>query len=390
MKKKTVVYIVLIIAVIAISTYFFFRSSKRSDVKYITESVTRGKIVQKVTATGTVNPEAMVIIGSQVSGKISELYVDFNSPITKGQLLAKIDPLIYQSRVDQARFNLNLARENLKKNEVTLKDAEKTLRRKEELRKKSFASDEELDSAQTAYDLALAQINVTKAQIDQQKAALEESQTNLKYTNILSPVDGIIITRDVDAGQTVVASMQTPTLFTAAKDLTRMQINTNVDEADIGKIAFGQDVEFTVDAYTGKIFNGKVSQIRNSPQTLQNVVTYDVVVDVSNPEKILKPGMTASVSVTTSVKDDVLRVPSSSLRFIPRDIREKMIKDIRLKKEYGYKVWKEGDGVKSSKEAENLVSVDITPDVADDFYTEVASGGLKEGDKVIIEAVYKE
>ena len=383
MKKSRMIIAVIVIAVLAGGGFLMFGRKKKEDVQYTFGSVSKGRIIQKVSATGTVNPEVQVLIGSQVSGKISELFADFNSPIKQGQMLAKIDPLIYQSRVDQAKFNLNLSRENMKKNEVTLKDAEKTLKRMETLNKTGFASDKELDDARTAYDSAVAQIGVTKAQIDQLKAALEEARTNLKYTNIISPVDGIIVTRNVDVGQTVVASMQTPTLFVAAKDLTRMKINTNVDEADIGKISVGQDVEFTVDAYPERTFNGKVSQIRNSPLTVQNVVTYDVVIDVSNPELILKPGMTTNVNITTSIEDNVLRVPNAALRFIPRDLREQMAKNLEMKKKYGFKVWKLGKD-------NSPVSVDVKPGVTDDIYTQIAGGDIKENENVIVEAIYKE
>ncbi|RMF94994.1 MAG: efflux RND transporter periplasmic adaptor subunit [Candidatus Schekmanbacteria bacterium] len=383
MKRKTLLFSLIIALAVLVGAYYFFKPPKEYNVEYITAPVTRGKIIQKVTATGTVNPKALVIIGSQVSGKVSEIYVDYNSRVKKGQLLAKIDPQLFQARVDQARYNLRLAKNNLEKNEVLLRDAELKLKRIKALNEAGFASDQELDSAQNAYDSALAQVEVSRAQVEQQKANLEEAETNLKYTNIISPVDGIIVSRNVDVGQTIVASLQTPTLFLAAKDLSVMQIETNVDEADIGRVKVGEDVEFTVDAYPDRVFNGKVSQIRISPQTVQNVVTYVVIIDVDNSDLILKPGMTANVNITTGVKDNVLRIPNAALRFMPREEKEKMRRNENYKKYISRGVWK----LVSERE---IKRVEVKTGISNSQYTELVEGEISEGDKLVIDAIYED
>ena len=263
--------------------------------------MTRGDLRAAVTATGTVSAVTTVLVGTQVSGTVKELFVDFNSPVKKGQLLAQIDPALSEARVAQAKANLQAAEANVQKAEVALQDATRTLERNRTLFAKNYIARSDLDTAETSQLSAQAQLNAAKAQVEQNRAALQQEETNLRYTRILSPVDGVVISRNVDIGQTVAASFQTPTLFSIAQDLTRMQIDTNVDEADIGRIRVGQTVQFTVDAYPDVQFPGKVSEIRNAPITVQNVVTYDVVIKVANPEHKLKPGMTANVSIITAV-----------------------------------------------------------------------------------------
>jgi HlyD family secretion protein len=338
---------IVIICVLLIGGFFLYQviGQKGSNQKFRTVKVERGEIRSVVTATGTINPVITVLVGSQVSGTIKALYADFNSEVKEGQVVAQIDPAIFEAQVEQgkanvlntqanvlnAQANLENAKANLVKAEVAVLDTKRTLDRNQPLLERKVVAQATLDTAQANYETALAQRDVAKAQIEsaksqvesskaqveQARAALKLSETNLRYTTIRSPVHGIVISRNVDVGQTVAASLQAPTLFTIAKDLTQMQVDTNVSEADIGRIAKDQEVTFNVDAYPEKTFRGRVSEIRNAPITVQNVVTYDVVIEVDNKELKLKPGMTANASVLTQHKEGILRIPNAALRFRP-------------------------------------------------------------------------
>mgnify|MGYP005832225437 FL=1 len=371
--KKTIAVVLILIATV-IGGYLLLKKDK-DTVKYRTEKVTRGDIISSVTATGTVNPVTTVLVGTQVSGTIKHIYVDFNSPVKKGQIVAQIDPATFEAQVEQSRANLLAAQSNIQKAEATLIDAKRTLERNRLLFSKGLIARSDLDSAETNYETAKAQAETAKAQAEQAKASLKMAETNLMYTRIVSPVDGIVISRNVDVGQTVAASFQTPTLFTIAQDLTKMEIHCNVSEADIGRVKTGQTAEFTVDAYPDTIFKGKVYQIRNAPITVQNVVTYDVVVKVENPDLKLKPGMTANISIIVETKRDILKIPNAALRFRPPE----MEKDKRPLKRKG--VWMIDNG--------KLTRREITLGISDGSYTEVRSG-LNEGDSVIVEALTKE
>lgn len=371
--KKTIVVVLILIATV-IGGYLLLKKDK-DTVKYKTEKVTRGDIISSVTATGTVNPVTTVLVGTQVSGTIKHIYVDFNSPVKKGQIVAQIDPATFEAQVEQSRSSLLAAQSNLQKAEATLIDAKRTLERNRLLFSKGLIARSDLDSAETNYETAKAQAETAKAQAEQAKASLKIAETNLMYTRIVSPVDGIVISRNVDVGQTVAASFQTPTLFTIAQDLTKMEIHCNVSEADIGRVKTGQIAEFTVDAYPDTIFKGKVYQIRNAPITIQNVVTYDVVVKVENPDLKLKPGMTANISIIVETKRDILKIPNAALRFRPPE----MEKDKRPLKGKG--VWMIDKG--------KLTRREITLGISDGSYTEVRSG-LNEGDGVIVEALIRE
>ncbi len=372
MKRLTVVLLILI--VVASGVYFLLKKDK-DTIRYRKEKVIRGNIVASVTATGTVNPVTTVLVGTQVSGTIKHIYVDFNSPVKKGQLVAQIDPSTFEAQVEQARANLLTAQANLQKAEANLIDARRTLERNRSLFSKDLIARSDLDTAETNYETARAQVEATKAQVEQAKAALKIAETNLMYTKIVSPVDGVVISRNVDVGQTVAASFQTPTLFTIAQDLTKMQIDCNVSEADIGRIKADQTVEFTVDAYPDTTFKGRVFQIRNAPITIQNVVTYDVVVKVDNPELKLKPGMTANVSIIVDTKRDVLKVPNSALRFRPTNLE----RDKKTMKGKGVWVLDNGKAVRR----------EVTTGISDGSFTELLSG-LKEGEEVIVEELTKE
>lgn len=376
---KKILIGILIAAVLGTAAFFSF-GNKENEIKYRTEKTVRGDIVATVTATGTVNAVTTVLVGTQVSGTIKNIHVDFNSPVKKGQVIALIDPTTLEAQVAQARANLLSAKANLEKSEAALTEAKRTMDRNRELLLKNLIARSDLDTSETNHETAKAQVGVSKAQIAQTEAALKIAETNLGYTKILSPVDGVVISRNVDIGQTVAASFQTPTLFTIAQDLTKMQINTNVDEADIGNISVGQDVEFTVDAYPDVNFKGTVSQVRNSPSVVQNVVTYDVVIKVDNPDLKLKPGMTANVSIVLTGKKDVLRIPNAALRFSPA-AKEKG-RTQGQQKEKGLGVWVLQDG-KDKR-------VPVKTGISDGNYTELVSGDISEGQELIVESLVKE
>jgi len=360
MRKKVIYWIVFII-LLASGSYGSWQwwGSKELAVKYKTVKVERGSLATYVTANGTVNPVTTVLVGTQVSGTIQKLYADFNTVVQKGQLVAQIDPAIFQAQVSQARAkvenakaaflnaqadiitsrsNMEASKANVTKARVSLEDARRNFNRAQELFSRNLIAASDRDNAQTAYDSAAAlleaaqaqqkateaqlesakaRLESARAQIKQAEAELELSQVNLDHTSITAPVNGIVISRNVDVGQTVAASLQAPTLFTIAQDLTEMQVDTNVSEADIGRVAVGQETTFTVDAFPQVTFRGKVTEIRNAPMTIQNVVTYNVVIRVKNPELKLRPGMTANASILVAHKENVLKIPNAALRFRP-------------------------------------------------------------------------
>jgi HlyD family secretion protein len=277
--------------------------AKKSVLVFRTEKASIGDVVTTVTATGTINPVTTVEVGTQVSGTIKQIFVDFNSTVKRGQLIAQIDSSTLEAQVEQSKANLAQVKANETKAAASLADAERTMKRTEELFSRDLIAKSELDTAQTNYELFTASLEAAKAQVIQAEASLKYAETNLGYAKIVSPVDGVVISRDVDVGQTVAASFSTPTLFTIAQDLTKMQINASVDEADIAQIKTGQSVEFTADAYPEDVFHGKVKQVRNAAIIVSNVVTYDVVINFDNPYLKLKPGMTANVSFITASRN---------------------------------------------------------------------------------------
>ncbi|MEW6419153.1 MAG: efflux RND transporter periplasmic adaptor subunit [Nitrospirota bacterium] len=371
---KKIAIIGAIIIIIAVAGFLLLRG-RGKEPQFRTEKVVKGDIEMAVTATGTVNPVTTVLVGTQVSGTIKNIYVDFNSPVKKGQLIARIDPALFEAQMNQARANLLSAKANLEKAEATQIDAKRTMERNKELLSKNLIAQSDFDTAGTNYETAKASVSAAKAQVAQSKAALSSAETNLYYTKIVSPVDGIVVSRNVDVGQTVAASFQTPTLFSIAQDLTKMQIDANVDEADIGKVKTRQDVEFNVDAYPDITFKGKVWQVRNAPITVQNVVTYDVVIQVDNSELKLKPGMTANVSIIVSIKKNVLKIPNAALRFKPAE----KVKPVVQQKGAG--VW--------ILEQERPKRVPVTIGISDGNYTELISGKINEGQEVIVESLTK-
>ena len=374
--KKIIIGIVIIAFV---AGGIFLATRGNSDFQnFKTEKVSRGDIRSTVTATGTVNPVKTVLVGTQVSGTIKTLHVDFNSFVKKGQLLAQIDPSTFEAQVDQAKANLFSAEANVEKAEAALLETKRALVRNKALFSSNLIAKSDLDTSETNEMSATAQLKAAKAQVEQSRAALRVAETNLRYTRIISPVDGMVISRNVDVGQTVAASFQTPTLFNIAQDLSRMQIDTNVDEADIGRIRLSQAVEFTVDAHPDKTFRGLVSVIRNAPITVQNVVTYDVVVLVQNQEFILKPGMTANVAIITATKKDVLKIPNAALRFqmADRAPEAEARKGGKSQERKGPGIW--------LLENKTPKRVSVSLGISDGNNTEIVAGSLKEDNEVIL------
>jgi HlyD family secretion protein len=293
----------LSVAGLGLLAWWYFRNHQPAKIEFQTAKIQRGELTQVVTATGTLNPVTNVTVGSQISGNILKLYADFNSPVTNGQIIAQLDPATYQA-------NVKTAAADLANSKAALELAQVNARRADELVKNRLIS-------QSDYDTTLAALHQAEAQVLSKSAAVDRANVDLARCTIYAPVDGLVISRNVDVGQTVAASLSAPTLFVIANDLAQMQIDANVAEADIGGVVMGQDVDFSVDAFPTRTFHGKVVQVRNSPITLQNVVTYDTVISVNNSDLKLKPGMTANVSIIIARRDDALKIPNAALRFRP-------------------------------------------------------------------------
>jgi HlyD family secretion protein len=325
MKAARVWLIVLVVlGAAAFGAVAWTRNAKPAAPKFETVKVDQGRIVARVTATGTLSALVTVQVGSQVSGRLAEIFVDFNSKVKKGQVIAKIDPVLLKAAVEQARANYTAAKGNLEKSKAQAVDAERQYERAKALAERQLIATADRDTAESTAAAARAQVAASEGSVAQANASLHQAEANLEYATIKSPIDGVVISRSVDVGQTVAASLQAPTLFTIAEDLAKMQVDTSVAEADVGKLRPEMNATFLVDAYPQERFRGKVRQIRNAPQTVQNVVTYDAVIDVENPDLKLKPGMTANVTFIYAEKNDVLRVPNSALRFrAPAELTKK-------------------------------------------------------------------
>jgi len=403
MKFKRIALPALGVLLIAGGGFAYWRMGNSSqESPYLTVSASRGNIRQVVSSTGTLQAVVTVVVGSQVSGTIAKLYADFNTKVKKGAVVAELDQSRFIARVEEARANLAAARAGFTKAKVAVEDAARTLARTRELNQRQLVSQSELDAAQTAHDAARSQLSVAEAQVGQAEAALNQASIDLGYTVIRSPVDGIVISRNVDVGQTVAASLQAPTLFTIAQDLTKMEVHTNVDEADVGNIWEGQDVSFTVDAHPTRRFRGKVHQVRHAPMIIQNVVTYNAVVRIDNKQLLLKPGMTANVQFLVSEKDDVLTIPNMALRF--RLPEEKNEAQALLRQEQGRTAPRVGarrtrrpgsggggSGGRQVREARVYVlkngqpqAVNLELGITDGSRTEVIAGALAENDPVVI------
>jgi HlyD family secretion protein len=374
-RARTAVILGLLVLAAYVGTGWLRRGSEQP--RYVTAPVDRGPITSTVTATGTVNPVVSVQVGTYVSGPIQALYADYNTRVTRGQLLAKIDPRPFQVKVDGARADLSNARAQLEKSRADAALKAANLARARQLAQQGIVSQSDLDLAVSDAGQTRAQVTLDEARIVSAEAKLQEAQVSLDYTDIVSPVDGVVVSRSVAVGQTVAASFQTPTLFLVAGDLTRMEVIASVSESDIGTVSGGLEVSFTVDAYPGRTFNGRVDEVRNAPVTIQNVVTYEVVVTADNSDLSLRPGMTANVVVTTASKPAALRVATSALRFRPpADGRAGAGAAAAAEKGTGQRVWVL-DGTGSPR------PVAVTTGVQDERFTEIVTG-LSDGDRVIV------
>jgi len=366
-------------ALAAVGLAYFWHSGSTTRPSYVTVSVERGVVAPTVTSSGTVNPVTVVQVGTYVSGVIESLSCDFNTRVRPGQLCAKIDPRPYQTAVDQETANVATARAQLEKDRANLAFSKLIFDRDSGLLERGIVSQETVDIARNTLDQAQTQIALDEAAIRQHEAALRAARINLGYTNIVSPVDGTVVSRNVTQGQTVAASFQTPTLFLVATDLTKMQVDTNVSESDIGRIAVGNPASFTVDSYPDHVFRGSVTQVRQAPQTIQNVVTYDVVISVPNDDGRLMPGMTASARIVTSQHDNVLRVPAQALRYAPTGAASQPAAaqgPAAQRSRRQDRVWVLKDGQPQP--------VPVTVGLADDNYAEILEGGLQAGQAVIV------
>jgi HlyD family secretion protein len=366
--QKPIKRMIAVVALVSVggSGYAFYNSRETEAVPtLVTAPVTRGAIVDAVSSTGTLQAVTSVQVGTQVSGTIESLGADFNSIVKRGQVLARLDRSLFQTQVDQNRANLVRAQADVERLRVALQDAQTKLSRAEALAERQLLPQSELDAAAVDVRSADAQVKSAEAQVTQARAALKQTEVNLENTVITSPIDGIVLSRDVDVGQTVAASMQAPTLFVLAADLTKMQVLASLDESDIGRIADGQKVTFTVDAYVGRTFDGVVSQIRLQPQTVQNVVSYSVVIDAPNRDLTLKPGMTANVTIEVARRDDALRVPAAALRFTPAG-----------QSSTAPQVWRSDNGA--------LTPVPVKTGLSDGQFTEVMEGNLSVGDSLAV------
>jgi HlyD family secretion protein len=409
LKSKKLWAAVALVGIAAAGTrYVLKHRAAKPPVQWETAAVDRGRIVARVTATGILSALVTVQVGSQVSGSIKKLYADFNSPVKKGQIIAKIDPRLFDAALENARANYAQAKATLMKDQVQARFTERQSKRQGALVKDKLIAAADFDTAESAAGTSAAQVEADKANVQQARAILHQAEVNLALTDIVSPTDGVVISRNVDVGQTVAASLSAPIIFVIAEDLRKMQVDTSVAEADVGKLTASMDATFVVDAYPGERFKGKVRQIRNAAQTVQNVVTYDAVIDVDNSELKLRPGMTANVNFVFANRDNVLRVPNAALRFRPSpDLLA--VFNIDPKKGKGGEpgaagsapgmsgggrprvaaaggdnvpdrktVWVLGGGVPRS--------TSIKPGATDGTKTEVVEGELAEGDQVITEA----
>jgi len=314
--------IVIGIIVIAIVAMQWLGDGDTQKIRYSTAEVTRGALTVTVTATGTLQPVNQVDLGSEISGTIKTVLVDYNDRVKQGQVLATMNTDQLQARVNQARASLALAKAQVREAEATITETRNKLRRANELKKSGTFSQEELDTAQAAYDRAVAALARSKAQVEQAQASLDAEQTTLAKATLVSPIDGIVLSRSVEPGQTVAASFQTPVLFTLAENLTQMELHVDVDEADVGQVKEGQDAEFTVDAYPSKSFPAKITEVHFASQTVDGVVTYETVLRVDNSALLLRPGMTATADIMVKHIDDALLVPNTALRFKPPEMKQ--------------------------------------------------------------------
>jgi HlyD family secretion protein len=366
--RKLVIALLVLAALAAVAVAWQMRST--APAEYVTSPVTRGTVSQSLSATGSVNPVLTITVGSYVSGVIQSINCDFNTQVKKGQLCAKIDPRPYQTVVDQDKASLATAKAQLDKDSANLSYTAATKQRYTNLYDQKAVSEDARDVAINNAAQAKAQVELDQASVAERAAALDAAQVNLGYTDIVSPVNGTVVSRNVTMGQTVAASFQTPTLFLIATDLSAMEVDTNVSESDIGGVRVGNRAEFTVEAFPQRKFIGTVAQVRQAPQTVQNVVTYDVIVTVPNPQFLLKPGMTATVRIITNERLNVLRVPNQALRYVPGGLAN------GAGQSTASQVWALREG--------KLARLSVTTGLEDDSMTEITGGALKPGDQIVV------
>lgn len=365
----------------------FFGSAEADQPQLLTAAVTRGSVVLSVDATGTLEPIDAVEVGTQVSGTIKTLGADFNARVRKGQVIATLDPAVFESQVEQARASLARLRAELDRAKAQAADSAQQLRRSEELAARHLIPQSELDTARTALTVNDTAVAAAQASLAQAEASLGQAQANRSNTIIRAPVDGVVLSRDVDVGQTVAAGLQAPTLFVIARDLTTMRVSARVNEADIGRVQMGQLVRFSVDAFVGEEFEGRVSQVRLQPTVVQNVVTYTVLIDVPNREQKLKPGMTAVVRIEVERADDTLRVPSAALGVkLPAEVLDSHRAPVsdetsgdtskHAGSRRGATIWKLENG--------QLEPIRVNPGLSDGTMVAVTSDALTAGSQVVV------
>jgi HlyD family secretion protein len=374
MRKKFIIGAAILVVLMLLAGVIIPHRQPQSE--FNTVKVPRGELLSTVSATGTLAAVVTVQVGTNVSGTIQKLYVDFNSPVKEGQIIAQIDPALFSARAKETKGNYNNALANLDRAKEDLIDAKRTMERSRNLIKEGVISQSDLDTTETKFRIASAAVKAAEWSVTQNQGLYEQARTNLEYSTIKAPINGVVISRNVDVGQTVAASFQTPTIFTIAQDLTKMQIQTSVDEADISTIRLGQPVSFTVDAYSTQIFKGSVSQIRKAPIMSQNVVTYIVIVSVENKDLKLMPGMTANATIETVRKENIIKVPNAALRFNPRADDEEASSE-KAQKETTESVYLLREG--------RPVQVQVKTGLSADGYVEILSGDVKENDEVITE-----
>jgi HlyD family secretion protein len=376
---KTTIWITSAMLIIgAAGLYLAARPGEVSQPSYTLAKVERGELTLSVSATGAMNPLITVLVGSQVSGTIEKVQVDFNSQVRKGDVIAQIEPSLFQAKVAQEQANYDSAKAGQEKAWVSVEDAGRQLERARSLFERKMVSESDVDVAQFNYDSASVEHKLKIASVAQAKATLQQAQVNLAHTTIYAPIDGVVLSRDVDVGQTVAASLQAPTLFTIAQELSRMQIETDVDEAFIGMIRQGQTVSFTVFAYPEWIFHGKLVQIRLNPKVESEVVLYNCIIHVENADLKLKPGMTATVTVEVESRQNVLKIPNAALRYLP-DLPPQRLKELKTQLDLNKNetlIWVPAEGEPKPVK----VGVGLTSDSE----TEISVEGLKEGDEVIV------
>jgi HlyD family secretion protein len=370
-----------------------------AEVQYKAVPAETRNVVARITASGALQATVTVQVGAQVSGRIAKLDADFNTTVKKGAIIATIDPQLFLAAAQREQANYASAKAGVTRAEAQERDAEAVLKRTAALQAQSLASAAELQTAQTSLSVAKAQTDVAKAALQQAQAALNQAQVNLSYTRIHSPIDGVVISRNVDVGQTVAASLQAPVLFTIAEDLRKMQVHTSIAEGDVGRLAPGMGATFTVDAFPGQRFRGKIGQIRNAAQTVQNVVTYNAVIDVDNEDLRLRPGMTATVTIVFAEKKGVLAVPNAALRFHPpsRDAEGAASSSAKPARSARPPRTASAPGEpRKSRETPRAVyvlrgatpeRVEVEVGLSDGTVTEITSGELRDGDQVVVDAV---